>query len=148
MTLTTDPHTLLRIAIVAAGAAQITIGLASLAIPKILRWGDELSRVGALTRQVFWVYAGYILMSNVAFGAVSILASAELLDGSILAAGVTGFIALWWIARLGIQFFYFDKSQMPSGFRYTVMCAGLVAAIVFLSLTYGTAFAANCIMNL
>ena len=147
MNLTTDPNALLRFALVAAGVAQITIGLASLAIPKVLRWDDELSRVGALTRQVFWVYAGYILMSNVAFGVVSLLASRQLLDGSMLAAGVTGFIALWWIARLGIQFFYFDKSQMPAGLRYKAMCAGLVLAFVYLSLTYGAAFAANCMIN-
>ena len=134
---------LLRAAIIGAGAAQVIIVCASLAIPKILNWKGELAQVGNLTRQVFWTYAGYILISNLAFGLLSILASAALIDGSILATAVTGFIALWWVGRIAIQFFYFDTSQAPGGLIHKVLEAALILAFVFLAASYVAAFSFN-----
>lgn len=95
--------------LVLAGAGQIVLVLASLAIPFVLSWREDLARVKPLTRQVFWTYAGYIWVTNLCFGLVSVLAPHVLLDGSTLARIVCGYIAAYWGARLAIQFFYFDR---------------------------------------
>ncbi|MCB1094954.1 MAG: hypothetical protein KDN22_05175 [Verrucomicrobiae bacterium] len=134
---------LLRAALLAAGVAQLVIVCASFAIPKVLDWKAELEPVGNLTRQIFWTYAGYILISNLAFGLLSAFAGGALLDGSILASAVTGFIALWWGARLAIQFFYFDTTQMPGGRFHKLAEAALILAFVFLAVVYAAALSFN-----
>ncbi|MEJ7638990.1 MAG: hypothetical protein WKF75_13725, partial [Singulisphaera sp.] len=92
---------------------------ASLAIPRALRWPEDLAKLRPLTRQVFWTYAGYIWSTNLAFGLVSTLAPGWLLDRSPLAGSVCGFITAYWGARVLIQFAYFDRSDaaVPSGRR-------------------------------
>jgi len=104
-----------------------------------LNWKGELQKVGPLIRQIFWTYAGYILCTNLAFALVSILGSDGLTDGSSLAASVTGFITVYWFARIMIQFFYFDRESAPKGLKYTVGEVVLVVLFVFFAAVYGTA---------
>ena len=53
--------------VVAAGVGQLVLVAASLAIPRALRWPEDLAKLRPLTRQVFWTYAGYIWATNLAF---------------------------------------------------------------------------------
>src|SRR5205814_4625198 len=71
-----------------AGAGQLALAAGSLAIPRILRWSEDTAKLRPLTRQIFWVYAAYILSFHVAFGLLSVLAPHWLLDGSPLAGAV------------------------------------------------------------
>src|SRR3954452_3109229 len=100
--------------IVAAGIGQLGLVAASLAVPRALRWPEDLAKLRPLTRQVFWTYAAYIWATNLSFGLLS-LRPGWLLDRSALAGCVTGFIAAYWAGRLLIQFFYFDRSGAPPG---------------------------------
>ena len=104
----------------------------------MLGWRAETAKLRPLTRQVFWTYAAYIWATNLSFGLVS-LHPAWLLDGSPLAAGVTGFISAYWIGRVGIQFFYFDRSDAPSGPAVRLAEVGLVALFVYLAAVYSAA---------
>lgn len=125
-----------------AGIGQLVLIVASLAIPRVLRWSEDTAKLRPLTRQVFWTYAIYIWCTNLAFGLVS-LRPEWLLDRSPLAACVTGFITAYWVGRVFIQFFYFDRSDAPSG-RYVCLAEiGLVGLFVFLSLVYGAALMLN-----
>ena len=98
-----------------------------------LRWKEDLAKLRPLTRQVFWTYAGYIWATNLSFGLLSASWPQLLLDRSPLATGVCSFIALYWGARVVIQFAYFDRSDAPKGWFF-VMGEG-VLVILFLSLT-------------
>src|SRR5260370_30261270 len=100
---------MLRTMLLLAGLGQLLLAAGSLAIPRLLRWSEDLARVRPLTRQVFWTYAGYIWVTNACFGLLSLLAPAALCDGSILAGAVTGFIACSWLARLPILFLFFCR---------------------------------------
>jgi len=126
-----------------AGLLQLALAAGSLAIPRLLGWKDETSRLRPLCRQVFWIYAAYILATHVAFGLLSALSASALLDGSLLAAAVTGFITLWWAARLALQFLYFDRGGFPAGRWYRLGETALVTLFVFLSAVYGGAFVVN-----
>lgn len=121
-----------------AAIGQIVLIVASLAIPRVLGWRAETAKLRPLTRQVFWTYAAYIWATNLSFGLVS-LHPAWLLDGSPLAAGVTGFISVYWIGRVGIQFFYFDRGDAPSGPLVRLAEVGLVALFVYLAAVYSAA---------
>jgi hypothetical protein len=124
--------------VVAAGVGQLVLVAASLAIPRALRWSEDLARLRPLTRQIFWTYAGYILTTNLAFGLVSTFAPGWLLDRTPLAGAVCGFIAAYWGARLLIQFAYFDRSDAPKGPHFAVGEAALVGLFVLLTVVYGS----------
>ncbi|HEY1381059.1 MAG TPA: hypothetical protein VGF55_29945 [Gemmataceae bacterium] len=119
-----------------AGAGQLALAAGSLAIPRILRWPEDTARLRPLTRQMFWVYAAYILSFHVAFGLLSALAPHWLLDGSPLAGAVAGFIAVYWGARLTLQFTVLDRRDAPAGRLIRAAEAALVSLFVGLTLTY------------
>jgi hypothetical protein len=137
-------ETIMRQIILIAGLAQITLAAGSLVIPKILNWQGELSKVRPIIKQIFWTYAAYILGFNLSFGFLSVFSTEELLNGSSLAKSVTGFIAVYWISRILIQFFYFNRSDFPTGARFRIGEIALVTLFVFLSAVYGCAFYLNC----
>ncbi|MCA9117692.1 MAG: hypothetical protein KDA79_21625 [Planctomycetaceae bacterium] len=120
----------------AAGIGQVVLALASLAIPRELNWVAQTKLLRPLTRQVFWTYAGYIWFSNMSSGLLSTFLPGSLVDGSPLAVAVSGFIAIWWAARLAIQFTCFDRSDVPAGTRFAVAEAALVTLFVALTITY------------
>ena len=70
-------------------------------------------------------------------GTMHLLAPHLLTDGSPLARLVCGFIAAWWGARLAIQFFWFDRSDAPSGWVTFLGEIVLVALFVGLAGVYG-----------
>jgi len=126
-----------------AGLAQIALVLGSLAIPRILKWKAELNKVQTLIKQMFWTYAAYILFINLSFGLLSVFAYEELSNGSFLASAICGFIAIYWISRVLIQFFYFDRKDFPTGQWNSLAEVILVALFFFLSIVYGLAFYHN-----
>jgi hypothetical protein len=126
--------------ILAAGIGQIVLILASLAIPRVLRWRDETAKLRPITRQVFWTYAGYIWGTNLCFGLLSTFGPGLLLDHSPLAGVVTAFMATYWAARLIIQFTGLDRSDAPPGLQFKLAEAALVSLFLFLTLVYTSAF--------
>ena len=123
--------------VVLAGLGQLGLALGSLAVPRVLRWSEDTSRLRPLTRKVFWTYATYIWTTNIAFGLLSTAAPALLTDRSPLARVVCGYVAAYWGARLLVQFFYFDRSEAPRGVFFTVAEALLVALFAVLTAVYG-----------
>ena len=126
-----------------AGLAQIALVLGSLAIPRILNWKMELNKVQTLIKQMFWTYAAYILSINLSFGWLSVFAYKDLTNGSLLASVICGFIAMYWISRILIQFFYFDRRSFPTGLWNRLAEMILLALFLFLSIVYGMAFYYN-----
>ncbi len=123
--------------LVGAGLAQLILVVASLAIPRLLEWKTDLAKLRPLTRQVFWTYAGYIWVTNLSFGVLSTMTPELLLDGSLLARFVCGFIAVYWGARVVIQFAYFDRSDVPKGLFFVVAEIALVTLFAGLTVIYG-----------
>ena len=118
--------------VLAAGLAQFAIVFASLGVPRVLNWGTELAKLRPMNRQIFSTYAGYILGTNLAFALLSTLSPALLVSKAPLAGWVSGFIALYWGARLLLQFLYY-RGDRPVGRRYVL--AEIVFSMLFLGLT-------------
>jgi hypothetical protein len=124
-----------EILILLAGLAQLGIACSSVFIPRMLGWGEETALLRPLTRQVFWTYSTYILAMNTAFGVLSLAMPRALIDGSSLARAVTGFLALYWSARLVLQFAVYDRSVATRPlFRFAE--AAYVSAFAYLALVY------------
>ncbi|MEM7307995.1 MAG: hypothetical protein AAF682_15055 [Planctomycetota bacterium] len=121
-----------------AGLGQLVLALASLAIPRVLGWREETRRLSPLTREVFWTYAVYIWVTNVALGLTSLLLAEELASRAPLARAVTAYALVYWGVRLALQLLSFGK-HAPPGRRFKVAEALLVQLFVFLSAVYAWA---------
>jgi hypothetical protein len=86
-----------------AGAAQLSVLVASALVPFRLNWRTELNSLSRLHRQMYWVYGGYVVLSIVAFGLLSLFNARELAQRSGLARGLCGYIAVFWGVRLTLQ---------------------------------------------
>jgi hypothetical protein len=93
------------------GGVHFCILVASAMVPKALDWRRQLAPLHPFLRRLFWVYGVFIVMTIVAFGVLSLAFAPELAMGGGLARGVCGFIAVFWLARLGVQFLVFDASE-------------------------------------
>ena len=123
------------------GLGQILLVIGSLGLPKFLSWSTELSSLTPATRQMFWVYSGYIWATNLSFGVISTLSPEWLTTPHPLSVVINSFICVYWGARVLIQFFYFDRSIMPKGILFTLGEIGLNLLFIGFTLTYGlTAF--------
>ncbi|BBI31327.1 hypothetical protein [Cohnella abietis] len=123
--------------IIWAGYMQLGVVVGSLAIPYLLQWRQELSSIRPLIRQVFWTYAAYILCTNLFMAILSIFLAPKLVDGSELSNAICIFITLYWGARIGIQFFYFDKKGLPSSGIYRYGEWLLILCFAFFTIVYG-----------
>jgi hypothetical protein len=126
-----------------AGVGQVVLALGSLAIPGVLHWREDTAKLRPLTRQIFWTYAGYICATNFCFGLLSVAGPEWLTDGTPLAAAVCGYIALYWAARLAIQFFVLDRRDAPQGRWFIIAEAVLVAFFFAFTGVYGWALIEN-----
>jgi hypothetical protein len=103
----------LNFAVKLAGLGQLLLVIVSPAIPRVLRWCEDVAQLRPLTRQVFWTYSLYTWMTNFWFALVSLLLSRQLLGQTTLAVAITGFMAAYWTGRIAIQFFYYDRGDAP-----------------------------------
>jgi hypothetical protein len=89
--------------IFAAGIGQLCVLVASALVPMRLNWRGEFEKLSRLHRQMYWVYGGYVVLSIIAFGLISIANAHELAGGTRLARSVCGYIAIFWGIRLSLQ---------------------------------------------
>ena len=113
-----------------AGIGQVGVLVASALVPFQLNWRDELRGLSRLHRQMYWVYGGYVVLSIVAFAALSICYSRELASGSALARGFCAYVAVFWGIRVVLQAVFDVKEHLTAlwirlgYFVLTVMFAG------------------------
>lgn len=130
-------------AIFCCGIGHFALCFGSLCVPAVLQWQNQLRHLQPLLRQMFWTYAAYILAINLCFGILSVYGSSELMNRSYLAKGITLFIGIYWLARIAIQFLYFDRSQAPKGLKYRVGEIALIGMFSLFTITYLAAFLFN-----
>jgi len=126
----------MRTLLLIAGLGQIALALASLAAPRLLQWRAQTARLEPLTARIFWVYACYILGTNLCLGGLTACAPDLLLDRSVLARCVAGYAALYWGARLVIQFVWF-RAACPKGAWYAAADAAVTLGFAFATGCYG-----------
>jgi hypothetical protein len=124
--------------LVLSGAGFFLLSLAMLALPCVLDYRNELARVSPLIRQVFCTYSVYIWATNLCFGLLSAFAPGWLLDGSPLARAVCGYIAVYWGARIVLQFAYYDRSVPAVSLFRRVAEVLLVTGFACWTALYGT----------
>jgi hypothetical protein len=126
----------MRILLLVTGLGQIALAVGSLWLPWLLRWREQTARLEPLTRAVFWVYACYILGTNLCLGGVTTFAPELLLDRSTQARLLAGYAFLYWGARLLIQNLLF-RALAPRGRGYAFADAVITLGFLLWTAVYG-----------
>ena len=94
----------------AVGVGLILLAILHAFFPRRFGWRSDLANLTLLNRQIFYVHTLFIAATVAFFGILSII-SADMLGagGPLLIALMAGF-SLFWLLRLVIQLFVFDRS--------------------------------------
>ena len=104
--------------LVVGGLLHFVILIASALTPRLLDWRTNLAALHPFLRRLFWVYGVFIVLVIISFGTLTLVRADELASATPLARSVCTMIALFWLARLGVQFFVFDaRPFLTTAFR-------------------------------
>ncbi|MCZ6689093.1 MAG: hypothetical protein O7H41_05770 [Planctomycetota bacterium] len=96
-------------AIQVAGVIHLLIAAANLFVPRKLQYSENLSRVSPIVRQIFIVHSIFIVFVVIEFGVACLAFAPELASGPPLGRFVAGGISAFWLLRLPVQLFYYDR---------------------------------------
>lgn len=133
-----DFSSLLSLALWLAGAGHFCVLLASFQAPFRLGWREDLAKLTAFNRKIFWTYGGFIVLTIIAFGTLTLLLHGELMRGDRAALGLAAFIAIFWTVRIAVDAFYFKHDGWPRGPLFVLGHILLTALFVALAGTYWT----------
>ena len=102
------------------GGLMVGLSLLHAVFPRRFKWKEELASITLLSRQVMYVHTFFIALAVMLMGILCITSS-ELLVGTELGKRIAFGFAVFWIARLVIQFFgYSSKLWKGRPFETTV----------------------------
>jgi hypothetical protein len=119
-----------------AGFGQLLLAAASLAIPQVLGWKEKLRPLDPFLRRLFWVYGAYIWGTNIALGISSLVLAHYLARPHPLAVALNLYAAVYWGARIAIQFTVFQKDK-PQGKHLWLPELALTLLFLYLTGLYG-----------
>ena len=94
-----------------AGLGHFGILIASALTPKALDWKTQLAPLHPFLRTLFWVYGVFIVLTIAGMGTLTLLHVRAMAAGEPVARSLAAFIAVFWSARLWVQFFVFDATE-------------------------------------
>jgi len=125
--------------LIIGGVLHFVILIASGLTPRLLDWRTNLATLHPFLRRLFWVYGSFIVLVIVSFGTLTVLRADELASSIPLARAVCAIIALFWLARLLVQFFVFDARPFLTTTFRRVGYHGLTFLFSALVFIYGCA---------
>lgn len=122
--------------ILGSGVGHVLVLAASFQVPGKLNWKAEFSRLGRFNQKIFWTYGGYIVFCVVAFALIDLFNARGLLDKHPSSIAIAAFVALFWSARIVIDFGYFKHDDWPTGDIFVIGHTCLTALFTFLALSH------------
>ncbi len=120
----------------AAGVVHVGIMAANIPLPGRLRVGERLAGVPRFLRQIFYVHWVYIVIVLGLFAALCFGFAAELAGASVLGRFLSGFMAGFWLLRIVLQIFYYDREIRRENWGLDMM---YVVALIVLVMIFGMA---------
>jgi hypothetical protein len=115
------------------GALHFVILIASALTPRMLDWRHGLAPLHPFLRRLFWVYGVFITMVIAGFGVLALRHAPEMAAGDPAARSLCAFIAIFWGARLFVQFFVFDAKPFLTRWWVTAGYHSLTLAFIYLT---------------
>jgi len=123
-------------AIWGAGLVHVGIMAANVPLPGRLRVRERLAGVPRFVRQIFYVHWVYIVLVLGLFAALCFGFAPELAGASALGRFLSGFMAGFWLLRIVLQIFYYDREIRREN---EVLDTLYVASLVVLVAIFGVA---------
>jgi hypothetical protein len=118
------------------GAAHLLVAAMNFFLPAKIDLALDLAKVSPLVRQMVIVHHVYIVGVIFAFAGLCFFFTADLAGasrlGSLLAAGMS----LFWLARIPIQIFYYDRETRR---RHRAVDSGFLLLLAFMAGVLGVA---------
>ena len=122
-----------------AAALQLLILIASASTPRVLDWRKNLAVLHPFLRKLFWVYGVFVVMVIIAFAALTFRHADAMAAREPVARSLCLFIAIFWGARLLVQFAIFDARPFLTNWFYKTGFHALTIIFAFLTFVYGKA---------
>lgn len=119
------------------GVIQLSILIASALVPRMLDWRSGLAKLSPFLRRLFWVYGGFIVLTILGMGVLSIAFAGEIAASPGLGRGFAAFVLVFWAARLFVQFFVFDAGHLLTTTLMRIGYHALTVAFFVLIAVYG-----------
>jgi len=119
-----------------AGVAHVGIIAANVPLPRRLRVRERLAGVPLFVRQIFYVHWVYIIMVLALFAALCFGFAPELAGASRLGRFLSAFIGGFWLLRIVLQVFYYDREVRRENRALDTVYVGTLAVLVAI---FGTA---------
>ena len=123
------------------GALHFVILIASALTPRMLDWRHGLAPLHPFLRRLFWVYGVFITIVIAGFGVLALRHAPQMAAGDPAARSLSVFIAIFWGARLFVQFFIFDAKPFLTRWWITAGYHSLTLAFVYLTAAFAYAAA-------
>lgn len=94
-----------------AGLSMIVLALAHVPMTRHFRWREDAAKLTPLNRQIFHVHCFFVCLAVAMMGMLALASPETLLERSRLAMQVSGGIALFWLIRLVVQFFVYERAH-------------------------------------
>jgi hypothetical protein len=120
-----------------AGLLQLSILIASASVPRALNWRANLAQLHPFLRRLFWVYGSFIVYVIIVFAVLTLLHANAMAAGEPLARSLCFVIAIFWAARLIVQFAVFDARPFLTNWFYRLGYHGLSVIFAVLVVIYG-----------
>ena len=119
-----------------AGAVHVGIIAANVPLPGRLRVRERLAGVPRFVRQIFYVHWIYIVIVLGLFAALCFGFAPDLAGATALGRFLSGFIASFWLLRILLQIFYYDREVRRENRGLDMLYVG---ALIVLVLIFGMA---------
>ena len=133
--LTTCDH-LLNVALWLAGVGHFCVLGASFQVPRRLGWNEDLPKLTPFNRKLMYVYGGFTVLTIAAFGVLTLFLHGEMLHGERAATALAVFIAIYWTARISVDFLYYEHKDWPRGAQFVAGHILLMGLFFALATTY------------
>jgi hypothetical protein len=122
-----------------AAAVQLLILIASASTPRVLDWRKNLAVLHPFLRKLFWVYGVFVVIVIIAFAVLTFRHADAMAAREPVARSLCLFIAIFWGARLLVQFAIFDARPFLTNWFYKTGFHALTIIFAFLTFVYGKA---------
>jgi hypothetical protein len=117
-------------AIWGAGVVHLGIIGANVPLPRRLRVRERLAGVPRFVRQIFYVHWIYIVLVLGLYATLCFGFARELAGASVLGRFLSGFMAAFWLLRIGLQIFYYDREVRRENRGLDMLYVGSLVVLV------------------
>ncbi|NNF44587.1 MAG: hypothetical protein HKN62_16375 [Phycisphaerales bacterium] len=116
-----------------AGVLHLVIAAANFVAARMYGYREGIRPLPTVLRQVFVIQNVFIVVVLVGLSLLCFLFARELTGGRPLGRALSLFIAVFWLVRLGIQLFYYDRAERR---RHRAIDVCFIVAFAYLAAVF------------